>query len=113
MSYWVGNAPGASWAKRVLGLVLVLVALPCHAATRFQLTWEENATNETYLSVERQPCCGGGYTALPSLPADTSSWTDSAVTPGIVYCYRVRACNLAACSPYSNVGCAVLPQGGQ
>ena len=73
-----------------------------------ELTWTDNSSNETAFEVERATT-GGSFTTLAALGANTSSYTDNSVVSGTTYEYRVRACNGAGCSTYSNVVSVTTP----
>ncbi|MCQ6280286.1 fibronectin type III domain-containing protein [Bacillus sp. EB600] len=65
-----------------------------------QLTWQDNATDETGYVVERSSD-GTNFTALPTLGANTTTYTDPGLTAG-TYTYRVKAVNAVGSSAYSN-----------
>ncbi|MEN6457924.1 MAG: fibronectin type III domain-containing protein [Thermoguttaceae bacterium] len=74
------------------------------------LAWTNNATNATAFSVERSTGTSGVWTVLTnSLAATATSYTDSAVTAGTTYSYRVRALAGSTASGYSNVASATVP----
>ncbi|KUO77474.1 MAG: hypothetical protein APF77_06335 [Clostridia bacterium BRH_c25] len=74
-------------------------------APRVRLTWRDNANNETGFVIERSDN-GGAYFTLatvgPRLLTGNVSYTDSTVTLGNSYNYRVAAVNEAGLSAYSN-----------
>jgi hypothetical protein len=72
------------------------------SSSQVNLTWTDNATNETSYSVERSTNGGSTWTVLPGLPANTSSYSDTGLTAGTAYVYRVRAFNGTIPSGYSN-----------
>ncbi|MFH1016804.1 MAG: fibronectin type III domain-containing protein [Pseudomonadota bacterium] len=79
------------------------------SGSQIVLTWQDNSDNETKFSIER--CVGAGctnYTPYAEAGADTTSFIDTNVTAGTTYCYRVRACNSAGCSAYSNTFCVAI-----
>jgi len=78
--------------------------------TQIDLTWSDNATNETGFSVERDD--GGGFTAIATPPANATSFSDTTVAPGTFYNYRVRAVNTGVFSGYSNQANATTPPAG-
>ncbi len=74
------------------------------SAARIDLSWTDNASNETEYQVER--CSGvlcGVFTPLALLPANTTSYSDETVVADESYSYRVRAFNVNGFSNYSNV----------
>jgi FtsP/CotA-like multicopper oxidase with cupredoxin domain/transcriptional regulator CtsR len=76
------------------------------SGSQISLTWTDNATDETGFVIERS-VNGGAYVQLaaPGPRANTGSvsYTDSTVTAGNTYSYRVKAVNGIASSAYSNV----------
>jgi hypothetical protein len=74
------------------------------ARLQVQLTWTDNATDETGYTVER--CAGAACTnfaAIASLPANSASFVDASVVRGTTYSYRVWAGGSGGKSAYSNV----------
>jgi hypothetical protein len=75
------------------------------------LTWNDNATNETAYTVERSQD-NITWTVLTSgLPPDTTSYSDTSVSPLTTYSYRVKATNASSTSAYSNTATATTPNG--
>jgi FtsP/CotA-like multicopper oxidase with cupredoxin domain len=89
--------PAASPPAAPTNLQAALVAGP-----QVDLTWVDNAANETAYEVERSDD-GGAFALLQTLAADAQSYSDLTVTDGHLYDYRVRAVNGATPSAYSNV----------
>lgn len=77
-------------------------------STTVQLDWTDGATTETSFEVERASG-GGAFTNVQILSANTTAWTDTGLSPGTHYAYRVRACNTSGCSGWSNTGTATTP----
>jgi hypothetical protein len=69
---------------------------------RVALTWQDNASNETGIIIERK-VLGGTYVSLDTVQANGVSYTDNHVSEGITYYYRIRTYNQAGVSDYSNV----------
>ena len=72
------------------------------------LTWTDNATNETGFLIERSTVADiGPWTAVTTVPARNNtgsvSYLDKSVAPATNYWYRVTAINLAGSSGPSNV----------
>ncbi len=61
-------------------------------AAAIALTWTDNATNETGYVVDRSSD-GVNYTTLATTSANVSSYTDSGLSLGALYHYRVKAFN--------------------
>lgn len=55
------------------------------------ITWDDNANNEDNYKIERQDGDGMMYQRWPLFPANTTSFTDYGLTPGVLYTYRIRA----------------------
>jgi len=79
------------------------------SASQIKLTWTTNSTDIDYWSLERAEGSAGTFEQLAT-PAGTSmSYTDSGLTAGTLYRYRLRAANSAGFSPYSTAAQAVTP----
>jgi len=104
-SVTVGAAPAAPTNLRAV------LQTSRNAPPRVALSFRDNATNETGFVVERA-ANGGFFTPLATLAARRSTgsvtYTDTTVTAGNTYAYRVRAVNGAAMSAYSNTATAAL-----
>ncbi|MEI7557079.1 fibronectin type III domain-containing protein [Candidatus Chlorohelix sp.] len=79
----------------------VLAASPI-SSTRIDLTWHDNSDNETGFRVERSPNGSTSWTSLTTLAANTTSYSDTGLTPNTAYYYRVLATNNGTDSDYSN-----------
>lgn len=68
---------------------------------KVSLSWTDNSTNETSFIVERKST--GSYSVIATLPANTTSYTDTSQMQNAVnYTYRVKAANTNTQSGYSN-----------
>jgi fibronectin type 3 domain-containing protein len=65
------------------------------------LQWQDRASNETGYEVWRAPH-GGTYTLLKALPANSTTYVDSALPANTAYDYTVRVVNGTQYSAYSN-----------
>ncbi len=75
------------------------------------LTWSDNSNNESGFRIERSSG-GSAYSEIATVGTDSESFTDSAVTEGTTYNYRVRAYNSFGNSAYSNLLAVTIPQSG-
>src|SRR5205823_303861 len=102
------NDNGSSALSNVASAAMPPAAPSNLAATgvspsQINLTWADNASNETGYTVERSPDGSTGWAVLTStLPANTTGYADTGLAAGS-YSYRVRATNAVGGSPYSNV----------
>jgi N,N-dimethylformamidase beta subunit-like, C-terminal/Fibronectin type III domain len=96
------TAPRAEQIAAPSGLTATAVS-----TSRIDLLWTDNATNETAYTVERSPDGIANWTPLSStLPADTTSYSDTSVAPLTKYYYRVKATSAIGQSGYSNTASA-------
>lgn len=71
------------------------------AATTFNLSWDDNATNETGYEVQRRDETTGVWNLLVALGPNATSYVDSAAVAGMPNHYRVRALGATANSDFS------------
>ena len=92
---------GSLWffcKKLVLISALFLACASWHAEVLAQsaslhLSWTDTSDNEDGFKIER--LVAGLVDATLTVPANATSYTDSALVAGTVYCYRVQAFNSA------------------
>jgi titin len=72
------------------------------SATQINLSWTNNATNQTGFKVERS-ADGVTFTQIGTTVATTTTYSDSPLAPVTIYYYRVRATNGAGDSAYTSV----------
>jgi len=66
------------------------------------LAWEDVGPAEQGYAVLRAPAEGGSFQRIAELPADTTSWTDTGLEPGVLYRYAVVSTNTFGPSELSN-----------
>lgn len=60
-------------------------------ASRIRLTWTDNSGLEDNYKIERAAAVGGPWTQIASIGGNTTSYTNSGLSGGVTYFYRVRA----------------------
>jgi hypothetical protein len=75
------------------------------SASHIDLSWTDNASDETSYRVERLPDGSANWTEIASLGASATSYSDTGLDGGVTYHYRVRAYRAGddLYSAYSNV----------
>jgi len=77
-------------------------------STVIVLKWTDNSTNETGFVIERAEGNSTKYTALASLDANATTYSDANVTAGVNYTYRVKAIGSNSVSDFSNIATSVI-----
>lgn len=78
--------------------------------TQVNLTWTDNSGNETGFYIER--CVNASCTNFAQIAQTASnitSYSNTGLTAGFTYRYRIRSFNAAGASGYSNIAQAVTP----
>ncbi len=94
-------------ATTIIPLAPTALAATAASGTRIDLTWTDNSDNELGYSVER--CTGAGcstFAVIAEIGPDLSAYSDSGLTTGANYSYRVRGYNNASASGYTNTATA-------
>jgi len=112
------NAAGDSDPSNTASAVTPSAPLPPTAPTnliaaaisssQINLTWADNATNESGFYIER--CAGEGcsnFAQISTLGANVTSYANTGLAASSSYSYRVRAYNATGYSDYSNTASAV------
>jgi hypothetical protein len=76
-----------------------LVATPV-SPSQINLSWKDNASNETGYSIERATG-SGAFSVITTVPANTVAFQSTGLTANTLYNFRVRASNSAGYSTYS------------
>jgi hypothetical protein len=109
LSTWNGSSGGGATtpaAPSNLGATAV-------SASQINLTWTDNANNETAYKVERATSASGPWTELVgNLAAGTTSYSATGLSASTTYHFRVRASNSAGNSAYSNTASATTQASG-
>jgi len=72
------------------------------ASTKINLTWTDNAGNETGFKIERKTGAVGTFAQIATTGANVTSYNNTGLTANTTYYYRVRANNGSGNSAYSN-----------
>jgi fibronectin type 3 domain-containing protein len=76
---------------------------------QINLTWVDNATNETGFKVERATSTAGPWMQIGTPGVNATSYSAMSLNPTTTYYFRVRATNGSGDSAYSPVGSATTP----
>jgi hypothetical protein len=69
---------------------------------QIDLAWTDNASNETGFKIERRTGINGTYAEITTVGANVTTFSNTALGPGVGYFYRIRAFNGNGNSDYSN-----------
>ncbi len=75
------------------------------------LAWADNSNNETGFKIERKIGSGGTWGLYTTLGVNVTSYTDSSVSVGTTYYYRVYAYNGTGSSPFYTNEASATPIG--
>jgi hypothetical protein len=79
------------------------------SATTADLEWDDGSDNETGFELERKSGPGNNWKLAAGLSANAEAFADTGLNPNKSYTYRIRACNSAGCSDYSNEAAVSTP----
>jgi len=68
---------------------------------QIDLVWQDNSDNEDAFNIERRTL-DTPYSRVATLPANSTTYSDTGLEPSTTYFYCVNASNVAGNSPYSN-----------
>jgi transcriptional regulator CtsR len=77
-----------------------LIATPI-SSSQINLTWQDNSSDETGFKIERKTG-SGSYSQIATVGAGVTSYSNTFLSAGTTYYYRVRAYSAAGNSDYSN-----------
>jgi titin len=69
---------------------------------RLELSWRDNSTTESGFQIERSPD-GDTFTQVGTAAENVTRYSDTGLSSGVKFYYRVRAVNTGGSSGYSNV----------
>jgi uncharacterized protein YxeA len=81
------------------------------STSQINLTWTDNATNETGFQIER--CRGAtctNFVQIATVGPNVTTYANTGLNKGTAYRYRIRAYNASGTSPYSNYATATTPR---
>jgi hypothetical protein len=81
-------------------------------ASVINLTWTDNATNETSYILQRSLTSGSGFTNIATLAANTISYSNTGLNSSTTYYFRVQALNSTGSSAWSNIANATTTVAG-
>jgi hypothetical protein len=79
------------------------------SSSAISLAWTDNANNENTYYVERSPD-SASFVFIAALDPNTTTYTDTGLSPSTTYYYRVHALNGGGYSAYSNIASATTQQ---
>ncbi len=77
------------------------------SATQIDLTWQDNSDGEDGFKIERKTGAEGTYEQIADVGPNVTTYSDTGLTPGQIYYYRVYAFGGFGNSGYSNEASAV------
>jgi hypothetical protein len=80
------------------------------APGQIELDWVDNSSNETGFALERSPNGVNNWAEIASIADNTTTYTDTGLTSGATFFYRVSAYNLNGESGISNTASATTAQ---
>jgi hypothetical protein len=108
-NYAYNTKPNESITTPLINAPSNLVATANVTLLQAALTWVDNSDNETGFTIEKVEG-NGVYNVIATLGANVTSYTDTGLTKGSDYSYRVRAKKDAAFSDYSNVASVTIEE---
>ena len=106
------NFYSSYWAAEFFGLLNTTPPTPpaapsnlsaaANSSSQINLTWSDNATDETGYIVERSTTSGSGFASIATLGANATSFVNTGLAANTTYFYRIRASNGAGNSAASN-----------
>jgi titin len=88
------------------------LTLSAPSSSQINLAWTDNSSDETGFRIERAPDAGGvagTYAQIATVGAGVITFSNTGLTAGSTFWYRVCAYNLGGCSGYSNQASITTP----
>ncbi len=79
------------------------------SATTVNLTWHDNASDETGFEILRSTTNNGNYRVVAILPAGATAFRDTTLFANVTFYYKLRATGVATPSAFSNEVAVVMP----
>ncbi|MFA6054863.1 MAG: S8 family serine peptidase [Thermodesulfovibrionales bacterium] len=78
--------------------------------SRIDLSWQDNSSNETGFKIERKKASDASYIIIAEVGSNVTSYSDTGLSAGTKYSYRIKAYNSSGESSYSNEASATTKQ---
>ncbi len=78
--------------------------------SRIDLSWQDNASNETGSKIERKKASDASYLVIAEAGPNVASYSDEGLSAGTEYYYRIKAYSSSGESSYSNEASATTKQ---
>lgn len=75
------------------------------SGSKITLNWVDNSTNEDKFYIQRSTNNGANWVAKDSVSAGITTYTDSLLTAGQIYCYQVNAGNCRGVTTFTAQAC--------
>ncbi len=82
------------------------------SSSQIDLSWTDNATNETNFEIQYSPTGTGNWLALTTVTENSTSYSNSGLSANTTRHYRIRTTNAIGNSSYTTVASATTPTGG-
>ena len=108
-----GNSPYSNESCATTMPVILVPNAPTNlvattiSSSQINLTWQDNSDNEQGFKIERKTPIDESFVQIATVNANVTSYSDTGLSPGMVYYYRVKAYNEFGDSDYSNMFAAV------
>ena len=93
----------------LLAALAIAAWAPVASAADFQLSWIDNANNESGFAIERKTGTSGTFAQRATVGANVTSYIDAGLAAAATFCYRVRAFNSGGNSAYTPEACKTTP----